>query len=218
MTIAQLMEMLTGKVSSYCKSPIPNATAFDNPDHEFIENLLHKNGFERFGNERMMDGRTGQMMEARIFMGMAQYMVLKQQVIDKWHARPRGPNQLLTRQPVEGRSRDGGLRLGEMERDAILSHGAPFFLKDRLLEQSDPFEVVVCSQCGFFAESAPPQNTRWVSQKAYCRNCDTHEGLQKMVVPYAFKLLHQEMMAMHIGARLKLADNRDDHVGQGNIC
>lgn len=210
MTIAQLMEMLFGPIADRIPSDIPqDGTAFVNPSVEQISKALLKNGMDGMGNHTMYDGRTGEMLAGRIFMGPVHYLALKHQVLDKVHARSRGPRTLVTHQPVEGRSKGGALRFGEMERDGVITHGACNVLRDRLMFQSDPCEVSVCSICGFFAEPAPPAFSRRVLRDPYCRNCRTSRGIKKVWIPYAFKLLHQETMAMHIGMRLHVEEDKE---------
>ena len=121
-------------------------------------------------------------------------------VLDKMHARARGPRVVLTRQPTEGRSRDGGLRLGEMERDCLIGYGASMMIMERLMISSDQFEVQVCRQCGLMG---------YFDNKlrcAYCSYCKSTEGISTIKVPYACKLLFQELLAMNICVKLKLAD------------
>lgn len=199
MTIGQLFESLFGKISVRSQT---DGTPFNRLSLEKIRETLVKYGFTSTGEETMMDGRTGVMLPCKIFIGPVHYMLLKHMVVDKIHARSVGPRHLLTHQPVEGRSRNGGLRFGEMERDAVLSVGASHFLKDRLLDQSDPFTVYVCNTCGFMGENPPPPGTRMVRRTAYCRYCDSAADLHPIVIPYAFKLLYQELAALHLGIRL----------------
>ena len=129
-------------------------------------------------------------------MGPTYYQRLKHMVDDKIHSRARGQVQMLTRQPTEGRSRGGGLRFGEMERDCMISHGSAIFLKDRLVDQSDAFEVFVCDLCGFLAIGNRKQNI------FECKNCDNSVSISLIRIPYACKLLFQELMAMSISPRI----------------
>ena len=129
-----------------------------------------------------------------IFTGPIYYQKLKHMVIDKMHARARGPRQVLTRQPTEGRSREGGLRLGEMERDCLIGYGASMLLNERLMTSSDGFSVHVCEQCGL------------IGHPAFCQNCRTKQHLRQLDIPYACKLLFQELQSMNIVPRLKLTD------------
>lgn len=115
-----------------------------------IADALEACNYQRYGNEVLYNGFTGRKIQAQVFFGPTYYQRLKHMVDDKIHARSRGPLQILTRQPVEGRARDGGLRFGEMERDCIIAHGAAQFLRERLFEVSDPYSVHVCDICGLF--------------------------------------------------------------------
>ena len=150
---------------------------------DFISSQLHNLGYQRFGNEVMYNGFTGKKMEVMIFLGPTYYQRLKHMVADKMHSRGRGPTQILTRQPTEGRSRDGGLRFGEMERDCMISHGAARFLKERLYDVSDAYCVHVCQQCGLFCEANLEE------LKYHCRRCDSQEKICQIKIPYACKLL-----------------------------
>ena len=138
---------------------------------------------------------TGKQMPHAIFIGPTYYQRLKHMVEDKIHSRSTGPVQLLTRQPVEGRSRDGGLRTGEMERDAMISHGAASFLKDRLFHQSDAYRVHVCDTCGLFA-TGDLKNNRF-----FCKSCNT-PNVSQVELPYATKLLFQELTAIGATPRI----------------
>jgi DNA-directed RNA polymerase II subunit RPB2 len=217
MTIGQLLETLLGK-AAVLEGKIGDGSAFNNTDNEDgrlladkVGDILFKNGYNRYGNERMINGQTGEMMTCHVFIGPCHYMRLKHMVIDKIHARTVGPRQILTRQPVEGRARDGGLRFGEMERDALVSHGAANVLKDRLLDVSDRFETSICSQCGMFAIAAPPKKKHYdkllgEESKAYCKKCKTGDFVRTTVIPYAFKVLYQDLEAYHINMEMNLTD------------
>ena len=148
-------------------------------------------------------------MPGKVFIGPTYYQRLKHMVCDKQHSRSRGPVQILTRQPVEGRAREGGLRFGEMERDCIISHGAANVLSERLFEQSDPFIATVCSSCGLLANPCA-EKTLIRDKKPYCPNCKAN-NVHNVRMPYAFKLLLQELMAMNIAARLCLQDKQENH-------
>jgi len=130
-----------------------------------ISKALHKCGYQMRGFERMYNGHTGRPLTAMIFLGPTYYQRLKHMVDDKIHSRGRGPVQILTRQPAEGRSRDGGLRFGEMERDCMIAHGAAHFLKERLFDQSDAYRVHVCEVCGLIAIANLKKNS------FECRGC-----------------------------------------------
>jgi len=195
MTIGHLVECLLGKVSANTGDE-GDATPFTEVTVEGISELLHKCGYQMRGNEVLYNGMTGRKMEAMIFFGPTYYQRLKHMVDDKIHSRARGPVQILTRQPVEGRSRDGGLRFGEMERDCMISHGASQFLKERLFEQSDMYRVHVCDICGLIAVADLKKNT------FECRRCKNKTQISQVKMPYACKLLFQELMSMSITPRM----------------
>lgn len=195
MTIGHLLECLLGKISALSGTE-GDATPFSDVGLEGMCTILRQYGYEESGTEELYNGFTGQKLKARVFMGPTYYQRLKHMVDDKIHSRARGPVQILTRQPVEGRSRDGGLRFGEMERDCMISHGAAAFLKERLFDASDAFRVHVCKSCGMLAVANLQQN------KFYCRLCQGATDIQQLQLPYACKLLFQELLSMGIVARL----------------
>ena len=202
MTIGQLMECLLSKVSAQTME-IGDGTPFRGVSIECIADNLQTQGYQRYGNEKLYNGITGELMEGEVFLGPTYYQRLKHMVIDKEHARARGPVQILTRQPVEGRSREGGLRFGEMERDCIISHGAASVLRERLFEQSDAFTTAVCKTCGLLC-IPKSSNTIVKGRDATCRQCKKSSETVNLRIPYAFKLLVQELMAMNIAPRLKI--------------
>ena len=153
MTIAHLIECLLSKVGSL-QGFEGDATPFTDVTVDSVSSLLRDNGYQSRGFEVMYQGHTGKKLNAQIFLGPTYYQRLRHMVDDKIHARARGPTQILTRQPVEGRARDGGLRFGEMERDCMISHGASAFLKERLFEVSDAFRVHICDDCGLMTPIA----------------------------------------------------------------
>merc|ERR1712146_131174 len=140
----------------------------------------------------MYCGITGKEMETQIFIGPTYYSRLKHMVLDKVHSRSIGPRQALTRQPLEGRSRNGGLKIGEMEKDAMVAHGVGQFLKERMMETSDITTVKICDKCGLFAHK--------VMDKDYytCPSCPECNKFSDICVPYAFKLMVQELMSVNI--------------------
>uniref|UniRef100_A0A7C9EKQ4 DNA-directed RNA polymerase n=2 Tax=Opuntia streptacantha TaxID=393608 RepID=A0A7C9EKQ4_OPUST len=152
------------------------------------------------GFETMYNGHTGRKLTAMIFLGPTYYQRLKHMVDDKIHSRGRGPVQILTRQPAEGRSRDGGLRFGEMERDCMIAHGAAHFLKERLFDQSDAYRVHVCERCGLIAIANLKKNS------FECRGCKNKTDIVQVHIPYACKLLFQELMSMAIAPRMFTKD------------
>jgi len=147
MTIAHLIECQLSKVSSL-RGYEGDATPFTEVTVDSVSRLLREHGYQSRGFEVMYNGHTGRKLVAQVFLGPTYYQRLRHMVDDKIHARARGPLQILTRQPVEGRARDGGLRFGEMERDCMIAHGASAFLRERLFEVSDAYRVHVCDICG----------------------------------------------------------------------
>jgi DNA-directed RNA polymerase II subunit RPB2 len=141
-------------------------------------------------------GYTGKQMPTSIFMGPIFYQRLKHMVSDKLHSRATGPLVMLTRQPAEGRARDGGLRFGEMERDVMIAHGASAFLKERMMEASDNFEVHVCKGCGLIAVANKALNI-WK-----CKSCKNTTDFSQVRIPYAYKLFLQELESMNISSRI----------------
>jgi DNA-directed RNA polymerase II subunit RPB2 len=196
MTIGQLVECLMGKVASMMGKE-GDATPFTPVTVESISDMLHQCGYQKRGNEVMYNGHTGRKLEAKIFLGPTYYQRLKHMVDDKIHSRGRGPVQILTRQPMEGRSRDGGLRFGEMERDCIISHGAAAFLKERLMDQSDAYRIHVCETCGLIAVANLKNQTF-----ECCKNPSERTKVVQVMLPYACKLLFQELMSMAVAPRL----------------
>eukprot|EP00771_Trimastix_marina_P000200 gnl/Trimastix_PCT/1207.p1 GENE.gnl/Trimastix_PCT/1207~~gnl/Trimastix_PCT/1207.p1 ORF type:complete len:1204 (+),score=452.35 gnl/Trimastix_PCT/1207:177-3614(+) len=195
MTIGQLIECLLGKVSAMSGDE-GDGTPFTDITVEKISSALHVCGYQCRGNEVMYNGHTGRRMGAQIFLGPTYYQRLKHMVDDKIHSRARGPVQILVRQPLEGRARDGGLRFGEMERDCIIAHGAALFLKERLFDQSDVYRIHVCDLCGQIAIANLLKNT------FQCRCCKNKTQVSQVYIPYACKLLFQELMAMQIMPRM----------------
>ena len=195
MTIGQLKETLLGKALAYL-GLFGDGTSFNDLPVSFINKLLLSIGFEMHGNEVMMNGMTGEQIHSSIFMGPAFYQRLKHMVNDKQHSRAIGPMVVLTRQPAEGRSRDGGLRFGEMERDCTVAHGATSFTKERMYDASDKYEVFACRQCGMFVIFNNKQNLH------QCKTCGNRVAFARIKIPYACKLLFQELITMNIAPRI----------------
>ena len=195
MTIAQLKETLLGKVLLKL-GLFGDGTSFGEFDVKEICNELSKNDYESYGNEILYDGLSGTQIETSIFMGPCFYQRLKHMVSDKQHSRSIGPMVNLTRQPAEGRSRDGGLRFGEMERDATISHGASSFTKERVYDASDKFSVFTCNMCGMIVS---------YNDKIHiheCKTCKNTISFSKVNIPYSCKLLFQELITMNIAPRI----------------
>ena len=195
MTIGQLKETLLGKVLVEL-GLFGDGTSFGDLSVKTICNELLKVGYESNGNEIMYNAMTGEQLETSIFIGPVFYQRLKHMVTDKQHSRSIGPMVNLTRQPAEGRSRDGGLRFGEMERDSTVAHGASRFTKSRLYDVSDKYQVHVCKTCGMIACYNDKLHIH------HCRTCDNRSDFSYVEIPYACKLLFQELITMNIAPRI----------------
>jgi DNA-directed RNA polymerase II subunit RPB2 len=177
MTISQLIECIMGK-SCCMMGRYGDATPFSKFAEKNLNNLgdvLESLGFERHGNEVLYNGRTGEQLSCSIFFGPTYYQRLKHMVNDKTHSRSTGPMVTLTRQPAEGRSRDGGLRMGEMERDVLLAHGIASLLKEQLLDKSDHFKAFLCKKCGNFGIVNP------ANKKYECRHCNNFTNFSEII-------------------------------------
>jgi DNA-directed RNA polymerase II subunit RPB2 len=196
MTIAHLMETLMGRVCAETGT-VGDGSPFTDVSVEGLSTLLRDDlGLEPHSNEVLYCGTTGKQMATSIFMGPIFYQRLKHMVDDKIHSRSSGPMVMMTRQPAEGRARDGGLRFGEMERDCIVAHGASEFLKEIMMEKSDNFECYVCKNCGLLGKVHPRAGIY------ECTNCETTTEFAQIRVPYAYKLFLQELESMSICSRL----------------
>jgi DNA-directed RNA polymerase II subunit RPB2 len=202
MTIAQLKETLLGKVLIEL-GIFGDGTSFGNLDIKTIAQELQKTGYESYGNEIMYDGLSGEQMETAIFIGPVFYQRLKHMVNDKQHSRAIGPMVNLTRQPAEGRSRDGGFRIGEMERDVMLAHGMASFCKERLYDVSDKYSAYVCRKCGMLAAYNDGKKGGTADFTVHkCNTCDNMTDFAKVDIPYAYKLLSQELQTINVVPRL----------------
>jgi DNA-directed RNA polymerase II subunit RPB2 len=203
MTIGQLKEALLGKAGCILGS-FGDGTAFRNSSIEEIGNALKAAGYDALGNETMIDGKTGEMFQTKVFVGPVFYQRLRHMVEDKIHARSRGSMQVMTRQPVEGRARRGGLRFGEMERDCVIAHGASAVIQDRLFRASDYFVTPMCKSCGQIADNEHDmtfmEGEGNTPSPPFCRACQSKDVLL-VETPYAYKLLVQELNT--IGLNLK---------------
>ncbi len=199
LTFGHLLEMLAGKAGSV-HGTIVDGTAFTEPGTKRINdygNLLESHGFERFGNEKLYDGMTGMPFKAAIFNGVVYYNRLYHMVSNKIQVRSRGKVQILTHQPTEGKARQGALRFGEMERDALIGYGASLLLKERLLDQSDKTEVLVCKNCGSLGYY---DHIKKISICPMCKGND----FEDVEISYAFKVLLDEIKSLHIMTAINL--------------
>ena len=204
MTIGQLKETLLGKVLVHL-GMFGDGTSFSDLDVKTIAAELQKVGYESYGNEIMYDGLTGEQFDASIFIGPVFYQRLKHMVNDKQHSRSIGPMVNLTRQPAEGRSRDGGFRIGEMERDVMLAHGMSRFCRERLYDVSDKYSVHVCKKCGMIAQyndASGSMMSKFSFTVHKCSVCDNTTDFAYVEVPYAFKLMAHELQTINCVPRL----------------
>jgi len=195
MTIGQLKETLLGMVLVEL-GLFGDGTSFGELDIETIRKELFKLGYECNGNQLMYNGLTGEQIETSVFIGPAFYQRLKHMVNDKQHSRSIGPMVNLTRQPAEGRSRDGGHRFGEMERDSMVAHGACRFTRGRMYDSSDKYQVYVCKCCGMIAAVNDKMGIHC------CHMCENRTEFAYVEIPYACKLLFQELQTMNIAPRI----------------
>ena len=195
MTIAQLLECLLGKIC--CETGnLGDGSAFTNINIESIRKTLLDLGHNHNGDEVLYNGITGDQIKTSIFIGPTYYQRLKHMSCDKIHSRSSGPIVTLTRQPSEGRASHGGLRFGEMERDCMIAHGSSYFLKERMLDVSDKYICFKCNLCGIIITANPKNNIY------ECKKCENYYDFTKIILPYACKLLIQELMSMSISPRL----------------
>jgi DNA-directed RNA polymerase beta subunit len=194
MTVGYLLELLAGKVGCL-RGKVVDGTPFSGEDKKDLESELVNLGFRYDGKETMYNPVTGKKMTAKIFIGTLYYLKLKYMVANKLHGRASGKIALLTRQPIEGRSRGGALRLGEMEQQALVAHGASLLLKERY--DSDKVTLYICTKCGAIAIEDSVRN------KIYCPMCNS-EDTEPVEISYAFKLLLEELQGLHIQTKFKL--------------
>lgn len=200
MTLGHQFENLLGLLCGY-HGQIGDGTAFGDLTVDDVKGMLGEAGLSPSGTHVMYDGRTGEAYETEVFMGVIYYQKLRQVVSNMVHARARGPKHPITKQPTDGRSKDGGQRFGEMEKDCLVGHGAAHLIRDRLLDQSDYYEMPVCTRCGVIAAAAR-SDLLVVERAARCTLCGQGDRLRSLPIPYPCKLLFQECMAMNCMIRL----------------
>jgi len=208
MTVGHFNEQLASKLAAITGRQI-DATSFDHEPVETFCREMKAAGFKPYGKEQMYSGRTGEPLKAKVFIGPLYYQKLRHMSSDKIHARPRGKIVGLTRQPNEGRANGGGLRWGEMERDVGISHGTSAVLNERMCISSDAYEAPVCSKCGLIGGITRPVGL--VGQKKarmyQCVGCHgSANPIKKCKMPYATKLLLQELMSMGVKPILSVKD------------
>jgi hypothetical protein len=224
MTIGQIVESLFGKVCvSY--GAFGDCTAFQvkGANYSTYAPLLVESGFHSSGNQLLYNGMTGEQLEANIYIGPTYYMRLKHMVKDKINYRARGPNTMLTKQPVQGRANDGGLRIGEMERDGVLAHGMSYFLNESFMIRGDEYFMAVCNKTGAIAIYNEAKNL-FLSPYAdgpiqFANNPDGTQNIKNLSkfgrsfsilrVPYSLKLLIQELQVMNVQMRIITDENVD---------
>jgi len=194
MTIGQLLEIIAAKVSAITGKQV-DASAFSRSfSEENLRKTLVELGFRDDGKETMYDGITGKRFEARILIGPCFYQKLHHMVSNKIQSRARGPVALLTKQPTAGRAKQGGLRLGEMEKDCLIAHGASLLLKERF--SSDKCKVPICESCGLIARED------FVKGKRYCPVCKKSD-IVDVEISYAFKLMLDELKCLGIFPKIR---------------
>ena len=197
MTVSHLLELLGGKIGALAGRFV-DGTTFESEKEADLRKELASLGFRDNGTETMYNGITGKKYKARIFVGNMYYLKLRHMVSNKLHARARGPIQLLTRQPTEGRAKEGGLRLGEMEKDTFVAHGASLLLKERF--DSDKTIVPVCEECGLIAVYDNYKD------KTFCPTCGGDVNISNIELSYAFKLLLDEFKTLGVYPKLNLSN------------
>ncbi len=198
MTMGHLLEMLGGKAGALSGQVI-DGTPFSSVPQKELGEILKKNGFRNDGKEVFYDGITGEKVEGEIFVGMVSYRRLFHMVAHKMQARSRGPVQILTRQPTEGKEKEGGLRFGEMEGETLVGHGAAMLLQEKFIGDSDKVTALVCDKCGFLAH----EDT--IRRRKVCPSCDSAK-IHEVDISYGFKLLLDELKALCVYPKIILGD------------
>ncbi|XP_043275867.1 DNA-directed RNA polymerase I subunit RPA2 [Venturia canescens] len=212
MTIAMMIEVMAGK-SAAIHGLVHDATPFrfteDDTAVDYFGKLLELGGYNYYGTERMYSGIDGRELTADIFFGVVHYQRLRHMVSDKWQVRSTGPIDMLTRQPIKGRRRGGGVRFGEMERDSLISHGCAFLLQDRLFHCSDKTTTLVCKKCGTLLGPVTElvmNNTGWGESRKRCRLCGTDDSVREVDIPYIFRYLVTQLTSCNINIKLAFTE------------
>jgi DNA-directed RNA polymerase beta subunit len=190
-----LLELLGGKIGALAGRTI-DGSPFASEDLESLQKDLKALGFKDDGTEVLYDGRTGKQYKARIFIGNTHYLRLYHQVRDKIQGRARGPVQLLTRQPTQGKSKEGGTRFGEMEKETLVAHGTSLLLKERF--DSDKTTIYICDKCGDIA------TYNYYKKAPICESCAGKSKVYPITISYAFKLFLDELKSLYIKPTLNL--------------
>ena len=211
MTVGQLLESALG-IACAVEGEHADGTPFNGVDAGAVARALEAAGYTNYGNQVMFNGETGERIEGTLFFGVTHYQRVKQMVDDKHHARARGPVHILTEQPVEGRAKDGGFRVGDMERDAMVSHGAAFVVEDRLLNQSDYAKIPICEKCATVAMGRAPADQCVTvigrnEHSGYCMKCRAAGTVYKTPMPFAAKLFATELQATNVRVEFELDVN-----------
>lgn len=210
MTIAMMIETMAGK-SAALHGLFHDATPFKFTEKDtaidYFGRLLEKGGYNYFGTEKMYSGIDGREMKADIFFGVVHYQRLRHMVSDKWQVRSTGPNDATTHQPVKGRKRGGGVRFGEMERDALISHGASFLLQDRLFHCSDKTSTMICKKCGTLLGPINSITKRALDASLThvpptCRICRDDTEIGFIEIPYIFRFLVTQLGSVNINVKM----------------
>lgn len=212
MTIAMMIECMAGK-SAAVHGLVHDASPFkfseDDTAIDYFGKLLEAGGYNYYGTERMYSGVDGREMTASIFFGVVYYQRLRHMVSDKWQVRSTGPTDVITRQPIKGRKRGGGVRFGEMERDALIAHGASFLLQDRLFNCSDKSVALVCQTCGSLLGPISIASSKNKDRRSYtvpkCKLCEENGRVEEMVIPYIFRYLVAQLASMNIKVKLSVS-------------
>ncbi|XP_040285570.1 DNA-directed RNA polymerase I subunit RPA2 [Bufo bufo] len=211
MTIGMLIESMAGKSAALhglCHDATPFTFSEENSALEYFGEMLKAAGYNYYGTEKLYSGISGLELEADIFIGVVYYQRLRHMVSDKFQVRTTGARDRVTNQPVGGRNIQGGIRFGEMERDALLAHGTSFLLHDRLFNCSDRSEAHVCVTCGSllspFLEKPPPSWSAMRNRKHYCSLCGCSDSVDVISVPYVFRYFVAELAAMNINVKLSV--------------